>query len=116
LVALSSADNEGRQRISLAEQAGSEVKSVELERLVAEGFSLTECRNAFEAMRDVSRPNTTASKPAPHGFPRTGSKISHRAFFSDRPPEISMLAPRSMTASSISAGVISTATSIPSER
>ncbi|TIV58702.1 DUF2493 domain-containing protein [Mesorhizobium sp.] len=71
-------DNEGRQRSALAEQDGSEVKSVELERLVAEGFSLTETRNAFEAMRDVAAEHYRVETGSAW-LPRTGSKVSHRA-------------------------------------
>jgi hypothetical protein len=44
--------NELAQRRSQREQDGSEVKSVELERLTAEGQTLIERRNAFELMRD----------------------------------------------------------------
>ena len=44
--------NEQAQRASQAEQDGSEVKSVELERLIAQGLSLIERRNAFEFCRD----------------------------------------------------------------
>ena len=44
--------NEQAQRRSQAEQDGSEVKSVELERLIDEGKSLIERRNAFEFFRD----------------------------------------------------------------
>ncbi|MGH7060322.1 MAG: DUF2493 domain-containing protein, partial [Stellaceae bacterium] len=40
--------NETAQRRSQAEQDGSEVKSVEIERLTGEGQSLIERRNAFE--------------------------------------------------------------------
>src|SRR5437660_11556113 len=45
-------DNEGAQKRSQKEQDGSEIRSVELERLVAEGLTLIERRNAFELMRD----------------------------------------------------------------
>src|SRR6202045_5441867 len=44
--------NEQAQRRGQAEQDGSEVKSVELERLIAQGLSLIERRNAFEFIRD----------------------------------------------------------------
>jgi hypothetical protein len=44
--------NEQAQRKSQLEQDGSEVKSVELERLTAQGISLIERRNAFEFCRD----------------------------------------------------------------
>ncbi|MDD4616436.1 MAG: DUF2493 domain-containing protein [Alphaproteobacteria bacterium] len=39
---------------SQQEQDGSEVKSVELERLTAQGLALIERRNAFEAFRDIA--------------------------------------------------------------
>ncbi|PJR12782.1 DUF2493 domain-containing protein [Sinorhizobium meliloti] len=71
-------DNEGRQRTSLAEHDGSEVKSVELEKLVTEGLSLTESRNAFEAMRDVASEHYRVETGSAW-LPRTGSKVSHRA-------------------------------------
>lgn len=45
-------DNENAQHRSQREQDGSEVRSVELERLIAEGLTLIERRNAFEAFRD----------------------------------------------------------------
>ena len=45
-------DNEGQQRKSQAEQDGSEVRSVELERLLAQGLTLIERRDAFELLRD----------------------------------------------------------------
>jgi YspA, cpYpsA-related SLOG family len=44
--------NEQAQRRSQKEQDGSEIRSVELERLLAEGTTLIERRNAFEFMRD----------------------------------------------------------------
>ena len=47
-------DNEQAQRRSLQEQDGSEIKSVELERLTGLGVSLIERRNAFEAFRDIA--------------------------------------------------------------
>jgi hypothetical protein len=46
--------NEQAQRRGQAEQDGSEVKSVELERLIDEGVGLIERRNAFEFFRDHS--------------------------------------------------------------
>ena len=45
-------DNEDRQRRSQAEQDGSEVRSVELERLIVEGQTLLERRQVFEYLRD----------------------------------------------------------------
>lgn len=47
-------DNEQAQRRSADEQDGSEIKSVELEKLTAQGISLIERRNAFEAFRDLA--------------------------------------------------------------
>ncbi len=44
--------NEQAQRRSQHEQDGSEIRSVELERLLAEGLTLIERRNALELMRD----------------------------------------------------------------
>ena len=46
--------NEQRQRDSQCDQDGSEIRSVELERLIAEGVTLVERRNAFEFMRDTA--------------------------------------------------------------
>ena len=70
-------DNEQGQRRLQREQDGSEVKSVELERLTAEGQTLIERRQSLELFRDR----------AAEGFerhtgsswrPRTGSRVSHR--------------------------------------
>jgi len=70
-------DNEVAQRRSQAEQNGSEVLSVELERLVVEGISLIERRNAFEFLREhaaelYERHTGSAWRP------RSGSMVSHR--------------------------------------
>jgi len=70
--------NEQAQRRGQAEQDGSEVKSVELERLIAEGIGLIERRNAFEFMRDRAAELfevETGSAWRPH----TGSFVSHHA-------------------------------------
>ena len=45
-------DNEQAQQRSQREQNGSEVRSVELERLIAEGMTLIERRNTMELFRD----------------------------------------------------------------
>src|SRR5271156_4344096 len=45
-------DNEHSQRKGQREQNGSEVRSVELERLTAEGITLVERRNCLELFRD----------------------------------------------------------------
>jgi hypothetical protein len=70
-------DNEQAQKRSQREQDGSEVKSVELERLIAEGMTMIERRNAFELMRDQAGENYErhAGKP---WLPRGGSKVNHR--------------------------------------
>ena len=47
-------ENEQAQRRSQRSQDGSEVRSVELERLIAEGLTLTEQRNAYDSMRDLA--------------------------------------------------------------
>jgi hypothetical protein len=46
--------NETAQRSSQREQDGSEVRSLELERLVAQGRTLIERRNSFEFLRDAA--------------------------------------------------------------
>jgi len=70
-------DNELAQQRSQREQDGSEVKSVELERLTAEGQTLIERHNAFELMR-----NQAADQFEHHTHsiwrPRNGSKVNHR--------------------------------------
>ena len=69
--------NEQEQRRSQREQDGSEVKSVELERLIAQGVSLTERRNAFEAFREIAadRHETLTGSP---WRPWSGSLTSRR--------------------------------------
>lgn len=70
--------NEDRQRRSQAEQDGSEVRSVELERLIAEGLTLIERRNAFEFMRDAAA-DLHETHLGQSWLPRSGSKVSHRS-------------------------------------
>lgn len=70
-------DNEARQQVAQREQDGSEVKSVDLERLTAQGETLTEIRNAFEAMRDIAADHFRVETGSAW-TPRTGSKVSHR--------------------------------------
>lgn len=70
-------DNEQAQRRGQREQDGSEVRSVELERLIAEGMTLSERHNAMEFFRDhaadhYERRTHTAWRP------RTGSMVNHR--------------------------------------
>jgi hypothetical protein len=61
-------DNELAQQRAQREQDGSEVRSVELEGLTAEGQTLIERRNAFELMRDQAacspRPTSSRSRSA----------------------------------------------------
>ena len=70
--------NETAQQRSQRDQDGSEVRSVELERLINQGLSLIERRNAFEFLRDHAAElfdihTGSAWKP------QTGSKVNHRA-------------------------------------
>src|SRR3954470_10647113 len=71
-------DNEQAQKRAQREQDGSEVKSVDLERLIAEGLTLIERRNAFEFMRDLAADQfeihlRTAWRP------RSGSMVNRKA-------------------------------------
>lgn len=70
-------DNEAKQRDLQLAQDGSEVRDVELQRLVLEGYSLTEQRNAYELMRDVAADQFHVLTGSPW-VPRTGSKVSQR--------------------------------------
>lgn len=70
--------NEDAQRVGQREQDGSEVKSVELERLTAQGLTLIERRNAFEVMRDEAA-DLFDMHTGSSWRPRTGSKINHQA-------------------------------------
>ncbi len=70
-------DNEQAQRRSQKEQDGSEVKSVELERLTAEGQTLIERRDAFELMRDQAA-DQFERQTGSSGRPRAGSMVNHR--------------------------------------
>ena len=73
--------NEQAQRKGQAEQDGSEVKSVELERLTAQGLSLIERRNAFEFMRDHAA-ELFEVETGSAWRPRAGSMVNHRALTS----------------------------------
>ncbi|AVA25810.1 DUF2493 domain-containing protein [Rhizobium sp. NXC24] len=68
--------NEEAQRTGQREQDGSEVKSVELERLIAEGITMLERRNSFEFMRDFAA-DLFEAQTGSTWRPRTGSKVSH---------------------------------------
>ena len=58
-------DNEQAQKRGQREQAGSEVRSVELERLTAEGQTLIERRDAMEFFRDSASSPTGRATPRP---------------------------------------------------
>ena len=73
--------NEHSQRRSQKDQDGSETRSVELERLLAEGLTLIERRNAFEIMRDQAA-DLFETHTGTGWRPRTGSKVNHRALTS----------------------------------
>ncbi|HEV2097840.1 MAG TPA: DUF2493 domain-containing protein [Stellaceae bacterium] len=70
--------NEQAQRRSQTEQDGSEVKSVELERLTVQGKSLIERRNAFEFFRDHSA-ELFESSTGSAWRPLAGSMVNRRA-------------------------------------
>ena len=74
-------DNEQAQRRSQREQDGSEVRSVELERLIAEGQLLVERRSSLELFRDQAADQFERiihSAWRPHA----GSMVSHRSLTS----------------------------------
>lgn len=70
-------DNEQAQRRLQREQDGSEVKSVELERITAEGQTLIERRSAMEAFRDLSA-EAFENHIGSAWRPRSGSMVNHR--------------------------------------
>lgn len=70
-------DNEQAQRRAQREQDGSEVKSVELERLIAEGMTCIERQTAFELMRDQAAEHYERQVGKPW-LPRSGSRVNHR--------------------------------------
>ncbi|WP_027521962.1 DUF2493 domain-containing protein [Bradyrhizobium sp. Ec3.3] len=69
--------NEQAQQKSQREQNGSEVRSVELERLIAQGITLIERRNAMELFRDQAAERFEVHTGSPWR-PRSGSIVSHR--------------------------------------
>ena len=69
--------NEQAQRRGQREQDGSEIRSVELERLIAEGLTLIERRNAMELFRDQTADLYARHTGSPW-HPRSGSKVNHR--------------------------------------
>ena len=70
-------DNEQSQRRSQREQDGSEVRSVELEALTAQGVTLIERRNAYEIMRNIAADHFE-THIGQTWRPHSGSRISHR--------------------------------------
>ncbi|MCL8489114.1 MULTISPECIES: DUF2493 domain-containing protein [Bradyrhizobium] len=70
-------DNELGQRRLQRQQDGSEVKSVELERLTAEGQTLLERRDSMELFRDLSADAFERHTASPWRQ-RSGSKVNHR--------------------------------------
>jgi len=71
-------DNEQAQRRSQKEQDGSEIRSVELERLTAEGQTLIERRNAMEFFRDQAA-DRFETHTGSAWRPRASSMVNHRA-------------------------------------
>jgi hypothetical protein len=71
-------DNEQAQRRGQRDQDGSEIRSVELERLIAEGLTLIERRHAFEFMRDQAA-DLFERQTGSTWRPRSGSLVNHRA-------------------------------------
>jgi hypothetical protein len=69
-------DNEQAQRRSQHEQDGSEVKSVQLERLLAQGAMLVERRNCMELFRDQAADRYEAQTGMPWRH-RAGSRVNH---------------------------------------
>ena len=70
--------NEQAQKRSHKEQDGSEIRSVELERLLAEGITLIERRNAFELARDQAA-DLYETHTGSAWRPRLGSMVNRRA-------------------------------------
>ena len=74
-------DNEQAQKRLQREQDGSEVKSVQLERLIDLGQSLIERRDSLEVFRDSAAEHYLRTTGSPWS-PRTGSQVNHRALTS----------------------------------
>lgn len=70
-------DNEQAQKRAQREQDGSEIRSVELETLLAEGLSLIERRNAWELMRDLAA-EQFETQIGQTWRPHSGSQVTHR--------------------------------------
>ncbi len=74
-------DNEQAQRRSQKEQDGSEIRSVELERLTAEAMTLIERRDAMEFFRDQAA-GQFEHHTGSSWRPRSGSLVNHRTLTS----------------------------------
>lgn len=74
-------DNEVAQQRLQREQDGSEVKSGELERLLQQGLSMVERRDAFELMRDQAADHF-ARTTGDAWRPRSGSRVNHKTLTS----------------------------------
>jgi hypothetical protein len=70
-------DNEDRQKKAQSEQDGSEVRSVALERLIAEGQSILEQRAVFEMIRDLAAERFEIETGSAWR-PRAGSFVNHK--------------------------------------
>jgi hypothetical protein len=70
-------DNEQAQKRSQREQDGSEVRSVELERLLADGMTLIDRRNTMELFRDHAA-DLFERHTGSSWRPRSGSMVNHR--------------------------------------
>lgn len=70
-------DNETKQRSAQDDQDGSEIRSVELEKLINEGGTLMERRNAFEMMRDTAASHYEALTGS-SWRPRAGSMVNRK--------------------------------------
>jgi len=70
-------DNEDRQKRSQQEQDGSEIRSVELETLIALGHNLLERREVFEQVRDLAA-ERYESETGSAWRPRAGSLVNHK--------------------------------------
>jgi YspA, cpYpsA-related SLOG family len=68
--------NETAQRTSQRAQDGSEIRALELERLIAQGLTLIERRNSFEFLRDAAT-ELYGVHTGQVWRPRTGSMVNH---------------------------------------
>jgi len=74
-------DNEQAQKRGQREQDGSEIKAVELERLIETGQGLIERRDSLEVFRDNAAEHYLRTTGSPWS-PRNGSQVNHRALTS----------------------------------